>query len=319
MVRALSMLDFTSLRHFLALVEAGSFSKAAHRLFVTQPAVSHQIRGLERQLGLRLITRARSGVELTDPGKLVYEMCQDLFGRLEEAEARVQDLEQAVRGAIRLGTPMGILDGWLLPQLVGFRNAHPEVEYQIVVGSDETLRDLLVERRIDVALLLEGASRHLAQLDHAPIFQEEYMLLASGREGPPAPAAKAPAGPSAGGGGPRLAGLPFIVYQEHDFMLNQWLAANMPRARHPITIRHIINHVPGMIEFVKAGLGVAVLPRHAVVSELAAGDLVEIRPPVRRVMNRFHLAYRKQRFLPLKIRSLAEWLAKASNLKGAGA
>jgi DNA-binding transcriptional LysR family regulator len=298
------MLDFTSLRHFLALVEAGSFSKAAQRLFVTQPAVSHQIRELEKQLGLRLVSRGHGQIELTDPGKYLYEFCQDLFVKLEEAESRIQDLRATVRGTIRIGTPMGVLDGWLLPLLVGFHAAHPDVEYQIVVGTDETMRELLIERRIDVALLLEGVSRHLQQLDHMPIFQEEYMLLSSGATHKP----RARPRPL------EISELPFIVYQEHDFMLNHWLAANTKK-RAPIQIRHILNHIPGIISFVKAGLGVAVLPRHAVRAELADGSLVELPPPVRRVTNMFHLAYKKQRFLPLKIRMLAEWLQKASNLE----
>ena len=294
------MLDFTSLRHFQALVEAGNFSKAARALFVTQPAVSHQIRGLEKLLGVKLLTRGHGQIELTDPGKYLYEFCQDLFVRLEEAENRIADLRATVRGTVRIGAPMGLLDGWLTPLLVGFHAEHPELEYQVIVGTDETLRELLVERRLDVALLLEGVSRHLQLLDHRPIFEEEYLLLAS-------PTFKRRRALD-------LASLPFIVYQEHDFMLNHWLAVNAPKKR-TIAIRHIVNHVGGIVDFVQGGLGVAVLPRHAVRQELASGALAEIPPPVARVKNSFHLAYKKQRFLPLKIRLLAEWLARASNLE----
>lgn len=293
------MLDFTSLRHFLALVEAGSFSKAAQRLFVTQPAVSHQIRELERQLGVRLVTRGHGTIDLTEPGKYLYEFCQDLFVRLAEAETRVADLRESVSGTLRIGTPMGLLDGWLLPELASFHAAHPDIEYQIIVGTDETMRELLVERRIDVALLLEGVSRHLLQLDHSPIYEEEYLLLSR----PGVKRAKKL----------EVSTLPFIVYQEHDFMLNAWLEAN-GGAKQPITIRHIINHIPGIVAFVQAGLGVAVLPRHAVHRELSSGTLQEIPPPSQRVTNLFHLAYKKQRFLPLKVRTLADWLRRASNL-----
>lgn len=306
------MLDFTSLKHFLALVEAGSFSKAAQRLFVTQPAVSHQIRELEKTLGVRLIIRGHGQIELTEPGKYLYEFCQDLFVKLAEAETRVADLRESVSGSVRIGTPMGLLDGWLLPELVSFHAAHPDIEYQIIVGTDETMRDLLVERRIDVALLLEGVSRHLLQLDHCPIYSEEYLLLTSGTA-PAAPGhasvrrGRKPAAPV------ELSTLPFIVYQEHDFMLNAWLEAN-GGAKQPITIKHIVNHVPGIVAFVQAGLGVTVLPRHAVHQELEAGTLAEIPPPVQRVTNLFHLAYKKQRYLPLKTRTLADWLRKASNL-----
>lgn len=306
------MLDFTSLRHFLALVETGSFSKAAKRLFVTQPAVSHQIRELEKLLGVRLLTRGHGQIELTEPGKYLHEFCSDLFVRLAEAENRVADLRETVRGTLRIGTPMGLLDGWLLAELVSFHSVHPDIEYQIIVGTDETMRELLVERRIDVALLLEGVSRHLLQLDHSPIFEEEYLLLTSGTV-PGAPGAaslkrgRKPVAPL------DLEALPFIVYQEHDFMLNHWLEANAGQKR-PITIRHIVNHIAGIVAFVAAGLGVAVLPRHAVGRELAGGTLREIPPPVRRVTNVFHLAYKKQRFLPLKTRMLADWLRRASNL-----
>lgn len=293
------MLDFTSLRHFLALVEAGSFSKAAQRLFVTQPAVSHQIRELEKQLGVRLVTRGHGTIDLTEPGKYLYEFCQDLFVRLAEAETRVADLRESVSGTLRIGTPMGLLDGWLLPELASFHAAHPDIEYQIIVGTDETMRELLVERRIDVALLLEGVSRHLLQLDHSPIYQEEYLLLTR-------PGVKR-------GRKLDIETLPFIVYQEHDFMLNAWLEAN-GGAKQPIMIRHIVNHIPGIVAFVQAGLGVAVLPRHAVHRELSSGTLQEIPPPSQRVTNLFHLAYKKQRFLPLKVRTLADWLRRASNL-----
>lgn len=301
------MLELTALRHFRAVAEARNFSRAAEKLFVTQPAVSHQIRLLERTLGVRLFERTRGAVELTEAGRTLDEFCLDLFARLTEAETRVRNLQQKVEGPIACASPAGITDGWLVPELVKFQKQHPAIDYRIVTAADETVRQLVLDRRVDFGIVLERVQVPGSALLHVPVFEEEYVLVVPGSPGRKRPPPMA---------GDVVFSRSFVIVEESDFMLERWLAVNYPGRAKEIRVRHVANHIPAILAMVQAGLGVAVLPRHSVARAIRSGRLAEVVPPASNVRNRFVLAYREQEPMPLKLRSIVGHLAAAGRALG---
>ncbi|MBI3890205.1 MAG: LysR family transcriptional regulator, partial [Candidatus Wallbacteria bacterium] len=279
------MLELTALRHFMAVAETRSFSRAAKKLFVTQPAVSHQIRGLERTLGVPLFRRDPGVVGLTDAGRYLQEFCSGLFTSLAGVETTLSNLKQSIQGTVRCACPSGLADAWLLPRLIAFHKQNPRVDYRITVGRDEAVRKVLLERQVDFAIVLDRIAAGGASLKHLPVFQEEYVLLVPGGSG----RKRRP---------PRAADVvfrrPFVVVEENDYMVRRWLDVNYPERAGDIRIGHVANHIPAVIALVKAGLGMGVLPRHAVVDALASGQVTEVAPPKSNVTNRFFLAYREQ-------------------------
>src|ERR1051326_3484550 len=96
-------LNFTQLTAFGAVAELGSFGGGAEKLMVSQPAVSKQIKELERVVGTRLFERTAKGVRVTEAGTLLQGFVQRIFGLMEEAEGAMEDLQHLRRGRLRVG------------------------------------------------------------------------------------------------------------------------------------------------------------------------------------------------------------------------
>ena len=121
-----------ALRAFEATARNLSFSKAAQELHVTPAALSHQIRGLEEQLGLKLFHRRARAIELTDAGRLIYPGIHTGFETIREAVERL-DRSYHDRVLVVSSTP-GLTAKWLVPRLYKFLSLHPEVETRITAS-----------------------------------------------------------------------------------------------------------------------------------------------------------------------------------------
>ena len=157
-----------ALRAFEAIARHLSFAKAADELHVTPAALSHQIRGLEEQLGLALFNRRTRSIELTDAGRTLYP---GLHAGLESVRGAVAQLDRARAGNILVisATP-GLVAKWLMPRLWRFLHAHPDIDARIAAsmnladfggdGVDVAIRlskgdhpDLYVEKLFDDSVL----------------------------------------------------------------------------------------------------------------------------------------------------------------------
>ncbi len=141
----LPRLSLDLLRGFRAAARHLSFTRAAQELFVTQPAVSREIRTLEEQLGTPLFTRVNRGLRLTRAG-------EDLYRAVDEALAMIEAATQRVVGGGRglaVTTTVPLASTWLVPRLPQFAQLHPEVDLR-VVASNDTLD--LARERLDVAI-----------------------------------------------------------------------------------------------------------------------------------------------------------------------
>jgi LysR family glycine cleavage system transcriptional activator len=118
-----------ALRTFEAAARHLSFTKAAEELFVTQAAVSHQIRTLEDHLGVRLFRRASRALLLTDQGQALLPAVRDAFDRLLAGVRRVEDL--CCGGALAVSTTPSLAATWLAGRLVRFQALHPEIELHL--------------------------------------------------------------------------------------------------------------------------------------------------------------------------------------------
>src|SRR5437762_2684876 len=122
-----------SLRVFEATARHLSFSKAADELHVTPAALSHQIRGLEDLLGLKLFHRRARAIELTDAARLIYPGIRSGFESLREAVDRL-DRSKQDRILVVSATP-GLTAKWLVPRLYRFLAEHPDIDTRITASS----------------------------------------------------------------------------------------------------------------------------------------------------------------------------------------
>jgi DNA-binding transcriptional LysR family regulator len=168
-------MDTRQLAAFCAVVERKSFSQAAERLGVTQPAVSLQIRSLEQRLGRQLLDRSGRRVEPTEAGRRLYASAQRVLAAeehlLEELDA---DDEGAITGTLELGASTGP-GGTVVPLLLcEFQEQQPDMGVRLTVSDTQTVVDRVAGRELELGIV--GAGRRHRGVAFEPFFSDEVVL-----------------------------------------------------------------------------------------------------------------------------------------------
>lgn len=138
---------------FLRTLEAGSVSRAARDLGLTQSAVSHALSSLEERFGFPLLQRSRSGVRLTEEGKRVLPSVRTILSaemRLQETVASIHGLST---GTIRIGTFTSVAVHWLPSMLKGFQEEHPHIRFKLLNGDYHDVEQWLEEGAVDLGFV----------------------------------------------------------------------------------------------------------------------------------------------------------------------
>jgi DNA-binding transcriptional LysR family regulator len=134
---------------YITVVEAGSFSAAAKRMDMGQPAISRSVAQTEERLGARLLLRSARGLTMTDAGQRFYEHAKLAVKEADQADQAVLDASQSLAGRLRVSAPVTFACLYVLPTLDSLLNRHPKLEVDVTL--DDRIIDLL-EEGIDVAL-----------------------------------------------------------------------------------------------------------------------------------------------------------------------
>ncbi|WAP70398.1 LysR family transcriptional regulator [Jiella pelagia] len=148
-----SPLDLDQLRSFVAIVDTGSFTKAAEDVFKTQSAVSMQIRRLEERLGASLFERNGRSIQLTDAGSRLLAYARRMLTLSQETLSAFD--QQAMQGQVRIGLPDDYAERFLPEILARFTRSNPLVELQIACEPSSNLADHVDKGRLDVALVAD--------------------------------------------------------------------------------------------------------------------------------------------------------------------
>ncbi|HEY4273464.1 MAG TPA: LysR substrate-binding domain-containing protein [Candidatus Udaeobacter sp.] len=167
--------DIRHLRYFLAVARAGSFSRAADRLGLSQPSVSQQMRDLERALRVSLFQRRGKRILLTSAGLVFQEHARAILSQLENFLDELSSGSEQLRGALHLGI-VPWLDVALVPQLLGlFAAEHPSVNLTVTEISSDDIETALEEGRLDVGLGF--LTRHSPNLSYDLLSSDEFSLI----------------------------------------------------------------------------------------------------------------------------------------------
>src|SRR5213078_220893 len=168
-------LDIRHLRYFLAVAEAGSFSRAADRLGISQPSVSQQMRDLEAGLRVPLFQRRGKRILLTPRGLIFQEHARALLHQLENFLQELNSEPGELRGALRLGV-IPVLNVPLVPQLLGaFVADHPAISVTVEEISSTEIETAVEEGRMDVGLGF--LTRHSPNLRYERLCTDEFALI----------------------------------------------------------------------------------------------------------------------------------------------
>ena len=271
-------MDTRQLAAFCAVVERKSFSQAAERLGVTQPAVSLQIRSLEQRLGRQLLDRSGRRVEPTEAGLRLYASAQRLLA-LEESllEELAEDEEGALSGTLELGASTGPGDTVVPLLLCEFQEEHPELRVRLTVSDTQTVVDRVADRELELGIV--GAGRRHRGVAFEPFFRDEVVLACR------------PEHPFAGRtiSLDQLKTQPLIVMQE-GAGVRQVIEDELRKAGtrlRDLDVRLELGLQESARSAVLAGHGVTFISRLAIESDLAAGRVATARvrglDPVREI------------------------------------
>ncbi|MCR8629819.1 LysR family transcriptional regulator [Paenibacillus radicis (ex Xue et al. 2023)] len=159
-------------RVFYFTAKAGSLSKAAEELFITQPAVTHSIKQLESKLGGQLFIRTSKGVNLTAEGEVLFKYIEQAYHFISNGERKIAEMHQLVDGEIKIGAGDTLCRHYLLPHLQSYHEAYPSIKIQVTNRTTAETVTLLKEGKIDLGII----NLPLAQPDNKINVQESIPI-----------------------------------------------------------------------------------------------------------------------------------------------
>lgn len=168
------MADFR-LEVFHTVARRLSFTKAAHELFITQPAVTKHIRELEEQYKVRLFERNGNRIKLTKAGEVLFSHCEQLFDIYRKIEFEMNALVNRRTGILRIGASTTISQYVIPPLLAGFHQKFPDIKITLTNGNTETIENALIHKEIDLGLI-EGETKN-QQISYSEFIKDEIVLV----------------------------------------------------------------------------------------------------------------------------------------------
>lgn len=277
------------LRTFVTVTEHGSFSAAADHLNLTQPAVSQQIRQLERSLGAPLIERVGRKAKPTAAGTELLAHAgriDDAVSAAMEAVARQAD---GTRGRVRLGTGATACIFLLPPMLKQLRRKFPDIEITVTTANTNEVVKAIEDNVLDIGLVTLPVSGRA--LDITPILDDELVVIA-----PADMALPARVTPQV------LATTPVLLFEpggNKRRLIDQWLARGGVSLKPAMSL----GSVEGIKELVAAGLGCAILPAMAV-RDLRQQKALAVRPLAPRLHRRLAVVVRRDKRLTTALKAV---------------
>jgi LysR family nitrogen assimilation transcriptional regulator len=267
------------LRYFRAVIEFGTFSKAAAQLRIAQPALSRHMQKLEQELGVMLLQRTPKGVRATAAGQRLMERACQMEDVLDITRREMSGFAKDVTGALRVGIqhPHSLAMG---PALVrSFRAGFPDVSLYVLDGFNGDLLDRLLNKQIDVAVVQSPSHPH-TDLKESPLWREQLHLVGPASAATSAMFARGHASIS------ELAELAIIMASQKHALRRLVDAAFLQQHQR---FRPSIEVDGSMMiyEMVKAGLGYTIMPSSGSQPLLLGGEIAaaEIRPAIPRTMS----------------------------------
>ncbi|AWE53624.1 LysR family transcriptional regulator [Streptomyces nigra] len=247
-------MQFQQLQYFVAVAETRHFTRAADLVHVAQPSLSQQIKALERELGADLFLRARGNITLTDAGEALLPLARRILADADTARHEVQELVQLRGGRVRLGATPSLCTGLLPDVLRAFHDRYPGIRLLIEEGGSHDLVRELARGALDLALVVLPLPTPSPALTTVELLREDLVVVSS-------PEAPAPGGP--GRRTVRIADLEGerLVMFRHGYDLRELTVAACRAEGFEPDFAVEGGEMDAVLGFVRAGLGLAVVPR----------------------------------------------------------
>lgn len=257
-------MEMSQLEFLIKVIEEGSFSKAAQRVFRTQPAISIAIRRLEEEVGSPLFDRTQKTPTLTEAGQIIFDYAQRIIALRNQAKENVANLKRLEEGCVRVGANEST-SLYLLPEIVlTFRERHPKVKVEIFRNTSDILPREVIDRKIDFALMAYQPTEK--ELESFHVLKDELILIMNPTH--------------------TLAKQDSVTVKElgnENFLAHNVQTASRKKvietfSKHntPLNITLELDTVETIKRFVRKDLGIALVPRMCVNEEIERGTLATI-------------------------------------------
>ncbi|MFI9646462.1 LysR family transcriptional regulator [Streptomyces sp. NPDC052040] len=244
-------MELRHLQHFVAVAEDRHFTRAAERLMVSQSGLSASVRALERELQAPLFVRTTRSVTLTEAGRALLAEAERILAQVRTAREAVAAVQGVLRGTLSLGTEQCIAGVAVARLLAAFRRRHPAVEIRLRQAGSGALAEEVAAGRLDLAFAVRTGP-DTDQLRSVALTSEPMTVLCHASH----PLARG--GPVTPGG---LGGEAFVDFHP-DWGPRRITDGVFAEAGVQRTVTLEVNDVHSLLELVREGLGVAVVPRH---------------------------------------------------------
>lgn len=279
-------MELHQLKIFNLLASELSFSKVASLLYISQPAVSIQIKKLETDLDLNLFDKSERKLHLTESGKILYEYTRKIFTLVEEAESVLCPADGHIGGAITIGAS-NIPGIYILPKIMGeFRKAYPNVLINLHIGNTYEVERLVSDNRIDFAVN-GGNITYEADVYVERLATEKLVLIVS---------------PSNKLAERKVVEPDDLVHEkyiahEKTSQLYKLVERILGELGFPNNIDMTLGSIEAIKQAVAADLGISFIPGSAIVNELSFGVLKKLQVKDKSWFYPFNLIYNRKRHL----------------------
>jgi DNA-binding transcriptional LysR family regulator len=245
-------MELRQLRYFVAVAEDGNISRAAKRIFLTQPALSRQIKSLEAELGQCLLERKAHSIRLTPAGETLLREARELLRHADQMVSRIRSAGRTTR--LRVGYAPSLAAGILTLTVAHFTQTHPDARVELFDLSTTEMLAGLENESLDIALGVHG-KRGSRGISWTPLLRASWKLAVS-RSHPLARRARVtPAD---------VAGAPLLLFRQRDYpeywdIITSWLREHQQRPR----VVGEYDGVDSLMSAVESGLGVAIVTTRA--------------------------------------------------------
>ncbi len=253
-----------TLKIFCDVIEAQSFSKAAMLNYISQSAVSQQIRGLEEKYDRKLIERGKRNLAPTQAGQLLYEGAKEILERFRLMENRIQVLSKTIAGSLRVSTVYSIGLHELPEYLKEFLRRYPSANIHVEYGRANRIYDDLVSSTIDLGIVAFPARR--SGIEVIP-FREDQLVMICAPEHPFAKSRKVEIS--------KLARIRFVGF-ERDISTRRAVDRMLRQKGVPVEIVMEFDNIETIKRAVEIDAGISIVPGNTVRSEVKAGSLVTV-------------------------------------------
>ncbi|MEU0833514.1 LysR family transcriptional regulator [Streptomyces sp. NPDC056231] len=263
-------MQFQQLMYFVAVAETRHFTRAAEEVHVSQPSLSQQIRALEKELGAELFSRARGNITLTDAGEALLPLARRILADADTARHEVQELAQLRRGRVRLGATPSLCTGLLPDVLRTFHDQHPGIQLLLEEGGSHDLVRELARGALDLALVVLPLPAASPALTTVELLQEDLVVVSSAEAPRPGKGASVRIAD--------LQGEPLVMFR-HGYDLRELTVAACRAEGFEPSFTVEGGEMDAVLGFVRAGLGVAVVPSMVAIRTGHGLRTTQLAPP----------------------------------------